>query len=125
MYFRKWQPSKTKIREFAKKMDEIDNFCNENGIIQSRSSDSYYFFLNGQEYRVSNHTVYQSNRKAINCFGERVREEYHPNGEEDGVVYITASKTRIIEIYNNLKAGKKLDRRGNIIRELEDKGIER
>ena len=32
MYY-KWQPSKKKIREFKEKMNEIDDFCLENGIV--------------------------------------------------------------------------------------------
>lgn len=113
-YKRRWTPSKTAKREFAKQMEEIDDFCNKNGITQSKSSDSYYFFLNDKEYRVSNHTIKASNSKAYNAFGEQVREKYHPDKEKDDVVYITAGKTRIIEIYENLKAGKELDRRGYV-----------
>jgi hypothetical protein len=54
-------------------------------------------------------------RGAYNEFGEQIREKYHENKESDDVIYITAGKTRIIEIYNDLKAGHKLDRRGNRI----------
>lgn len=111
----KWKPSRKAINEFKEKMEEIDKFCDENNIIQSSSGDSYYFSINGQEYRVSNHTIAASNRAAYNDYGEKKRELYHPEGEEDNVIYITAGKTRIIDIYNNLKAGKKLDRRGNVI----------
>ena len=108
----RWKPSKTKAREFAQKMEEIDEFCEANGIDQSASSDSYYFTLNGQKYRVSNHTVAASNRGAYSDVYGQVRELYHPGGEQDDTVYITAGKTRIIEIYNNLQKGVKLDRRG-------------
>lgn len=52
---------------------------------------------------------------AYNVEGEQVRGLYHPNGEEDDTIYITASKTRLIEIYTALKAGKKLNRRGKVI----------
>jgi hypothetical protein len=112
--YRKSFSKKAKM-EFAQKMEEIDKFCAENGIEQSLSSDSYYFILNGQKYRVSNHTVAQSNRGAFNDIYGQTRELYHPEGERDDTIYITAGKTRIIEIYNNLKKGKKLDRRGYII----------
>ncbi len=112
MGFYKWKPSKTAMREFAEKMREIDDFCDKNNIIQSRNSDSYYFCLNGQNYRVSNHTVEASNRHAFNEFGEQTRELYHEDGERDDTIYITAGKTRLIEIYNNLSAGYELDRRG-------------
>lgn len=62
----KWRPSKSKAKEFAKLMDEIDEFCTKNNI----------------------------------------------SNEED-TVYIHASKTRIIQIYNDLKDGYELDGRGN------------
>ena len=108
----KWKPSKTAKREFAKQMSEIDTFCTENGIEQSKSSDSYYFTINGKSYRVSNHSIESSNARAYNWLGEQVRDEYHPNGREESVTYIHASKTRIIDIYNDLKAGYELDGRG-------------
>lgn len=96
-------------------MKEIDDFIKANNIHQSLSGDSYYFNIGNQEYRVSNHTVDASNRGAYDDFGNQKRDLYHPNGEEDDVIYITAGKTRIIDIYNDLKAGYKLDRRGNRI----------
>lgn len=111
----KWKPSKTAKQEFAQKMSEIDQFCADNGIQPSMTNDSYYFMVNGQEYRVSNHTVAASNRGAYDEFGNQVREKYHPNGEEKDIIYITAGKTRIMEIYNDLVAAYKLDRRGNRI----------
>lgn len=106
-YGRKWKPSKTAAREFSQKMNEIDKFCKDNNISQSLSSDSYYFTINGQEYRVSNHSVEASNR---NSHGK-----YHSDGRKDDVIYIHASKTRIMDIYNALKDGKQLDGRGNIV----------
>ena len=111
MSYGKWSPSKTAKREFAMQMQEIEEFCAENGISASYSKDSYYFTLDGVHYRVSNHSVEASNRAAYRD-GEQVRTMYHEGGREDGTVYINASKTRIIEIYNNLKAGYKLDGRG-------------
>ena len=107
---RKWQPSKSAKREFAKKMDEISDFCRENGIDQSR--DSYYFIVDGMRYRVSNHSIESSNARAFNDFGEQIREKYHEDKRDDNTVYIHASKTRIIEIYKDLKAGYELDGRG-------------
>jgi len=103
MYYKK-SFSKTAKREFAIKMAEIERFCNENGISYSNSSDSYYFTINDQEYRVSNHSVEASNRHGS--------QQWHPDGREKDVVYIHASKTRIIEIYNDLKEGRKLNGRG-------------
>lgn len=112
MYNRKWKPSRTAKREFAQRMNDVDAFCEENGIHQSRSSDSYYFTINGRRYRVSNHSIEASNAAAFDKMsGEQKRNLYHGKREED-TQYIHASKTRIIEIYNDLKAGYKLDGRG-------------
>ena len=65
---------------------------------------NYYFMLNGIEYRISNHSVESSNRNG----------GWHREGRIKGVVYIHASKTRIIEIYQNLEKGLQLDGRGNV-----------
>lgn len=111
----RYKMSRTAKRAFAVKMQEIDRFCADNGIDRSLSSDSYYFTLNGQRYRVSNHSVEASNSKARSETGEFLREKYHPDGREDDVTYIHAGKTRIIDIYNDLKAGYHLDGRGNRI----------
>lgn len=113
-FYRKWKPSKTARREFAQKMDAIGEFCADNGIHQSLNGDSYYFFLNGRNYRVSNHSVEASNAKAYDSVtGEQRRMEYHPGGREEDVIYIHASKTRIMQIYADLKAGYELDGHGN------------
>ena len=111
----RWKPSKTARAEFGEKMREISAFCAAHDIIQSKSGDSYYFELSGIEYRVSNHTVTASNRGAYDADGVQVRDLYHPDGEKPEAVYITAGKLRIMDIYNDLAAGKKLDRRGNRI----------
>mgnify|MGYP007084594866 FL=1 len=111
----RYKPSKTKIREYAEKMDRIDDFYRENNISKSANSDSYYFEINGQKYRVSNHSVESSNRGAYEeGTHEQIRELYHPEGREKDTIYIHAGKTRIMEIYENLKAGKELDGRGNV-----------
>lgn len=112
-YGRKWKPSKSAAREFAQTMDEISEFCKKNKIEQSFKGDSYYFSIDEQEYRVSNHSVEASNKGAYSEIYGQTRELYHPEGREDDVIYIHASKTRIREIYNDLKAGYKLDGRGN------------
>lgn len=109
---RRWKPSRSKAREFARKMDEIDDFCSLNGISRSESSDSYYFTVNGRSYRVSNHSVESSNRCAF-VDGVKVRELYHEGGRKDDVTYIHASKTRIIEIYQDIVDGYELDGNGN------------
>ena len=108
----RWKPSKAKRVEFAQTMNTIDEFCREHGITRSSSSDSYYFMVKGQSYRVSNHTIESSNRAAYDDFGNQKRELYHPAGREDNTVYITASKTRIIDIYNDIVDGYQLDKRG-------------
>ena len=110
----RYKPSKSKKREFAIRMQEIDEFCVQNNISASRTNDSYYFVINGQKYRVSNHSIEASNARAYRD-GEQVREKYHDNNRSDDIIYIHASKTRIIEIYNDLKEGYKLDGRGNRI----------
>ena len=98
-YSRRWKPSKKQAHEFVEQMKEIESFCIEHGISASTSRDSYYFRLNGKAYRVSNHSVESS--------------PYH-DGREEGTVYIHASKTRIIEIYNNLANGLILDGKGYV-----------
>lgn len=115
MYQYKWKPSKTAAREFAEKMNEIEIFCRKNGIKQSLKGDSYYFEIDGVKYRVSNHSVEASNRRAYNEYGEKIREKYHADEREPDTVYIHASKTRIKEIYAALRDGATLDGRGNII----------
>lgn len=114
----KYKPSKAARAEFAAKMKEIADFCTRNGISQSRNGDSYYFTINDQEYRVSNHSVEASDRAAFKediFTGEmvQVRDLYHEGGRKKDTVYIHAGKTRIIDIYNDLKAGYELDGRGN------------
>lgn len=37
----RWKPSKSAAREFAAKMDEIEQFCEDNGIDSSLMQDSY------------------------------------------------------------------------------------
>lgn len=106
MSYYKWKPSKSSKVEFAQKMEEIEEFCYKNKISKSSTSDSYYFVLNGIEYRISNHSVESSNLRSNG--------KWHEEGREKGVVYIHASKTRIIEIYQNLEKGLILDGRGNV-----------
>ena len=109
----KWKPSKSAKAEFAKKIQDIEEFCKKNGIESSLSGDSYYFTINGQKYRVSNHSVEASNSHAYDWKGDKVRDLYHEEGRKDDVIYIHAGKTRIMEIYEALKAGKVLDGKGN------------
>lgn len=111
-YGKKWRPSKTAAREFAQKMDEIQVFCNDHGIDYSRSLDSFYFTVNNQRYRVSNHSIEKSNAGAVSWTGEKIRDNYHDSKRSADIVYIHASKTRLIDIYNDLYAGYELDGRG-------------
>ena len=107
----KWKPSKEQAKDFKDTMKKINQFCLENNIQQSLSSDSYYFIVNGIPYRISNHTVAASDKGCYDDIGNKIRESYH-NNDPENMVYITASKTRIIEIYNDIVAGYKLNKRG-------------
>lgn len=108
----KYRPSKTAAKEFATQMDAIDKFCAEHGIQQSQSSDSYYFTIGEKSYRVSNHSIEASNRGAYDFLGCQIREKYHDDKRLEDVTYIHASKTRIIDIYNDLVSGYVLDGNG-------------
>ena len=105
--------SRAKAKEYGEKMEEINDFCRDNGIDVSQRGDSYYFTLNGVKYRVSNHTIKSSDSGMFkkNHKGEvvKVRESYH---YENDIINITAGKTRIEQVYNDLKAGYNLDKRG-------------
>jgi len=108
-YGRRWKPSKAAAREFAAKMNEIDDYCRENGISKSNSSDSYYFIHDGVQYRVSNHSVESS----VNSYGTH----YHGDSNEyrKHVFCIHAGKTRLIDIHRLIVSGAKVDHRGNRI----------
>lgn len=115
MSYRKYNFSKAEKKEFAEKMREIEIFCKEHNISSSLSNDSYYFTLNGVNYRVSNHSIEASNSGAYDSVtGEQRRDLYHEGGREPNTVYIHAGKTRIIEIYKNLEKGYTLNKRGYI-----------
>ena len=105
----RWKPSKTAAREFAAKMREIDDYCSEHGISQSRSSDSYYFSYDGVEYRISNHAV----ERSIDGYGTH----YHGDSDEyrKKVFCIHAGKTRLIDIHQLIIKGIEVDHRGNRI----------
>lgn len=107
MYRKNWKPNKAQAQEFVQQMARIRTFCAEHKIDMSYSEDSYYFTVGGQNYRVSNHSVESSWQNS----GGR----YHEDGRRDDTIYIHASKTRIIDIYNDLAAGHRLDGRGNRI----------
>lgn len=98
--------------ETSDDLREIHEFCEANGIKHSATMDSYYFRLYGKYYRVSNHTVERSNKNAYSWDGKPLRKEYHPKGRDKDTIYIHAGKTRIFQIYNDLKAGKMLNGHG-------------
>lgn len=106
-----WKPSKEEAKAFAIKMAEIKAFCEEFNIIKNYKEDSYYFELNGNMYRVSNHS------KPLEVdwdeLGNKIK--YF---EYEGVILIQASKTRIMDIYMALKDGKKVDAKGNVLEEI-------
>lgn len=106
---RRWHPSKTAKCEFAMKMNEIDEYCERNGISRSLSSDSYYFTHDGVEYRVSNHAVEGSY--------DRYGNSYHGDSKEyrEKVFCIHAGKTRLIDIHKLITSGAVIDHRGNKI----------
>lgn len=106
MFGFKYKPSKKQIREFIAKMNQIEEFCKEHGIARSFNSDSYYFIANGKAYRVSN---------SLHARGEYVYDPISDHGidtDDSHTTYIYASKTRIIDIYNDIIAGYELDGHG-------------
>lgn len=116
--FKHYKPSKAKRIQFAKEIKKIEDFCTKNDIIASRNNDSYYFTLNDINYRVSNHTIEASNKAAFDIdTGMYKRDLYHETKRKDDTVYIHAGKTRIMDIYNDLKAGYKLNGKGYRIKE--------
>ena len=106
----KYKVSKKKAAAYAQKMDDIDTFCYKNNISRSCSLDSYYFNIGKKSYRISNHTIAASDQGCFNKSGQKIRESYHEKQPE--LVCITAGKTRIKEIYSDLKNGYELDKRG-------------
>lgn len=100
------------LEEERRRLALIREFCDDHNIRYTKTQDSYYFKVRGVPYRVSNHTVEASNRGAYGRDGRQRRELYHPDGREEGTVYIHASKYRIPQIYMDLKMGRPLDGRG-------------
>lgn len=110
----KYKPSKAQKAAYVDQLKNLETFCTNNNIQRSTRGDSFYFTIDGKNYRVSNHTVAASDtgmyRQAFNGEVIKVRESYHP--AIDDKVCITAGKTRIEQIYNDLKAGFTLNKRG-------------
>lgn len=107
-----WKPSKARVNDFKEKMEAIERFCRKNDIATTNSNDSYYFIFNDQKYRVSNHAV--ESRNNYDSLGNltNARGYAMDDTRENDTIYIHASKTRIIEIYNDLMNGYKLNGRG-------------
>ena len=108
----KAQNSYNKI-EFMPKIDEIDEFCSKNGILHYPWDDSYFFTVNGKKCRVRDYTKFFPIHNNYDFDGEKLPPDrlfYGKRGEYD--VDIIAGRTRLIQIYNDLKAGYDLDRRG-------------
>lgn len=87
---------RTQIKSFLDTIDEIDNFCVENSIKTNKSRDNYFFNIGEQKYHISDRPV------EINDI----------DGIQESTIHIIAGKTRLINIYNNLKDGILLDSRG-------------
>lgn len=117
MYGKKWKPSKKAKNEFKEKMNAIELFLADHPDISSSvSRDSFYFSFKNKNYRISNHSIESSNARSYNLLtGEKIREKYHDDKRNEDTQYIHASKTRIIEIYNAITSGKKVDGHGNVI----------
>lgn len=92
---------------------DVRSFCRANGIRMS-DSGSYYFELYGQRYRVSDHSVEESNRGAYDKRGYQRRRLYHPNGRESDVKYIISSDIEFV--YLNLLNGNRVSSKGRIKR---------
>lgn len=111
-----WTPSKNDKQNYIAQRQELDKFCKDNNISVSMSGDSYYFTIEGQDYRISNHTIEKSDsgmyRNDPYLGNIKVRDSYHTDRD---TISFTASKLRVPEIYNNLKVGLTLDKRGRII----------
>ena len=107
-------------RNFAIKMKQIIKFCMANKIYMAANYNSYSFWLNGKRYLVTNYNFddYKKYLKKLSGQGFAPATIYLKmleNEYDDNVIRIQASKLRIMEIYNDLKAGKQLDKNGREI----------
>ena len=116
-YIYRYKPTRKEVEEFKNKMNEVEEFLDKHpNVSASLSRDSFYFELNGQHYRVSNHSIEASNARAYDKWThEQIREKYHDDNRDKDTFYIHASKTRIIEIYNAIASGMKVNGRGQIV----------
>lgn len=103
-------------RDFAIKMKEITKFCLKNNINIGTNHNSYTFSLNGKNYIVSNFGTDDFKKYITKLANQGVKEAVrYLQILEKEIISIQASKLRIMEIYNDLKAGKQLDKNGREI----------
>ena len=103
-------------RDFAIKMKEITRFCLKNNIQIGTNHNSYTFSLNGKNYIVSNFGTDDFKKYITKLANQGIKEAVrYLQILEKEIISIQASKLRIMEIYNDLKAGKQLDKNGREI----------
>ena len=103
-------------RDFAIKMKEITKFCLKNNINVGTNHNSYTFSLNGKNYIVSNFGTDDFKKYITKLANQGVKQAIrYLQILEKEIISIQASKLRIMEIYNDLKAGKQLDKNGREI----------
>lgn len=75
---RKMERAFCQIREVAAVDEEkLTAFCKENGIKRSKRGNSFYFTIEGKNYRVSDHSADFSNRCRFASNGKKIRGKYH------------------------------------------------
>lgn len=103
-------------RNFAIKMKKITKFCLKNNIQIGTNHNSYTFSLNGKNYIVSNFGTDDFKKYITKLANQGVKQAVrYLQILEKEIISIQASKLRIMEIYNDLKAGKQLDKNGREI----------
>ena len=108
-------------RNFAIKMKEITKFCLKNNIQVGTNHNSYTFSLNGKNYIVSNFGTDDFKKYITKLANQGVKQAVrYLQILEKEIISIQASKLRIMEIYNDLKAGKQLDKNGREIMKKSD-----
>ena len=86
--------TKQQKREYAKKIDNLYRFCDNNHIDIIHNGNTFLFAIDGKKYVISN------------SIGRKEKEK--------GLIYIRASKLRVKDIYMALKSGFNLDGYGRI-----------
>jgi len=104
-----------------KEYKKLKEFCKKNNISYSSSVRSFYFTLFNQRYRISNHSIKESNqgrelkaqRQSL-MYGKDIKPRLYHKGNED-IIDITAERSRVFQIYKDIKEGYEVDERGNRI----------